>query len=73
MPTKQGFASLPPEKHREYSSKGGKVRVKKGLATLSPERRSEIARKGAETRWAYKKALTRKETDEQEDNTERQG
>jgi hypothetical protein len=54
---RQGFASLPPEKHLEVSSKGGRsVGKPKGYATLTPEERVANASKASKARWAKQKA-----------------
>lgn len=50
--SKQGFASMKPEKLRAVSSKGGSAKVPKGFALLSLEERRANALRASKVRWS---------------------
>lgn len=68
---KRGFAAIPKDKHKELSSKGGKVKTPKGFSALSPEDRIVIAVKGSDARW--EKARREKQEREQAINLAEDG
>lgn len=52
MSSKQGFASITPEEHKEVSSRGGKKSgIIKGFATLTPTLRKLNASNASRERW----------------------
>lgn len=59
---KRGFATFPPDKLREVSSRGGQRKSPtKGFAHLSPEERSANASRAAKERWRIAHEKRRKD------------